>query len=159
MKSLGIVAALAVLALAVPANAQVCPYTIAFGSYGSGCAVAAFAPPTIDAAFDGTNACDVKLAYSVPPACCNVLLTMQVLVIGTQAVSVPQPGGCTLLASPNLVVALPPMTGDTVIVAALPPNPVFVGTTLYMQGVINRFTTIGFTNDLEFSNGLKMAFQ
>ena len=144
--------------LAGSAFALACPYQAKTGSYGTGCSIVAIDAPKIDAGFDGSGNCSVKFAYSVPPACCNVFLTQQLLIIGFNQVKIPAPSGCTLLASPDIIVPLVPTVGTTTFGGDLPPNPALIGTSVFFQGVVERFTTIGLTHDYEFSAGLQMKF-
>lgn len=77
----------------------------------------------------------------------NVSLNGEWLLVG---LNTPLPGGCTLLASPDLVIPLPPQMGSTKIVADLPHDPALIGTSIYMQ-VVHDGTR-------EFSNGLELKF-
>lgn len=142
----------------VTAAVAMCPYTTVFTQYGAGCSPVSLTAPVLNGSVNGSFVCGVTIDLNAPPVCCNVFLNGEWLLVGTSAVNVPIPNGCTLLASPDLVIPLPPQIGSTKIVADLPHDPALIGTSIYMQGVTSRFTTIGLTTDLEFSNGLELKF-
>ena len=78
------------------------------------------------------------------------------IIVGAQATNIPVPmplggPGCFLLAQPDLVLVFPGSAGA----AFTAPIPV-IDVTLFVQGVNHYFTTIGFTNDYNWSNGLKV---
>jgi hypothetical protein len=152
-----LVVALALLARTV--SAQACSYDVDVASYGEPCAIASSQLSTLTGSFDGGAGCRLTLVYAVPAVCCNVFVAQQLLVIGLAPAALTLPGGCPLLVAPTWLVGLPPKVGATVLTATLPDLPVLVGQSLYVQGVVDRFSTIGFTHDLETTGGLALAFR
>jgi len=146
------------LALLVPAlPAQSCPSSVQFTPYGLGCSATLLAPPTMTGAFDAST-CSLTLTVFAQQTCCNVLIAGRFLVIGTQQVSIPFPlgMGCTILASLDVIVPLAGGSGGVGVTFPLPPA--VIGQTVYSQGVVDRFTTIGFTHDFEFTQGCAIDF-
>lgn len=140
------------------AAVAMCPYTTVFTQYGTACSPVSLTAPALNGSVNGSFVCGVTIDLNAPPVCCNVFLNGEWLLVGLQPLNTPLPGGCTLLASPDLVIPLPLQIGSTKIVADLPHDPALIGTSIYMQGVTSRFTTIGLTTDYEFSNGLELKF-
>jgi hypothetical protein len=113
--------------------------------------------PSLTGFFPSGSGCNAGLFYDVPPVCCNVLLTNRWLVAGLSPVSVPLPGGgCPLLASADVLISLPAVEGTMALTLLLPPDPILIGTTIYLQGVDRRLVTIGLTKHIETTNGLRM---
>ncbi len=154
-------AVLGVLAASLPrASAQACPYDMAFTNYGTSCTASGLANPYLFGSYQsGPGGCSVTFTISFFPGCCNTFTVGRFLVIGAQQVSIPLGTGCDLLASPDLILALP-STGPGVASVAipLPPDPALVGLSAYAQAVVHRFTTIGMTDDFDFSAGLQASF-
>lgn len=149
--------AVAALVLGSVATAM-CPFTTLFFQYGAGCAPGTQAPPILNGQLDGGMTCGVMIDLNVQQPCghCGVYVKSEWLVLGFQAVNVPMSNGCTLLASPDIVLPLPPAIGSTVLQGELPHNPSLIGHSFFMQGIIERVSTFGNTTDIEVSNGLEM---
>lgn len=108
--------ALAVLASASVAAAQCSWSSVSVSSYGQGCN-AAFPnqPLSVGASLDASQ-CRLDLDVTAFPGCCNALLVGNVLVLGFSQVSLPATNlgpGCTLLASPDLLIYQPGSVGGT----------------------------------------------
>ncbi|HKB14843.1 MAG TPA: hypothetical protein VKF62_02205 [Planctomycetota bacterium] len=149
--SLAVVSALT--ALISRAQTQICPFGIAMWHTGSACTQTAVSAPTLQGSYsNGANGCSLTLTLSggVPWACCTVA---RVLVIGAQAVSLPIPGGCPLLASPDVVVQVP--TALTSVTFPLPPDPGLIGDYAFAQGVVIQFVG-GFGTGYDFTDRLNI---
>lgn len=132
-----------------------CPYRTVFTQYGSGCSPLAIAAPTLSGdTVPSSTGCGIRLVFSVS-ICCGTP-TNQWLFAGIQSLSIPMQDGCTLLASPDVLVPLPATIGPTKVIADLPPTPLFVGATLFLQGAVERQWNGG--PSLQFTNGLEMHF-
>ncbi len=127
-----------------------------FSHYGAACQGASLALPGIEGGFDGSSGCTVTVELFAPPTCCNTYLVAQFLVVGLSPASHVFPSGCTLLAFPDWVIALSPTPGFTLLHGQLPADPSLVGMSVYLQGVVDDFTTIGMDHDLGFSDGLRL---
>ncbi len=150
--------ALGALFLASRAEAQTCPFNLTFANSGAGCTQSGAMLPTVGGTYsNGPGGCSVTLALTVPPFCCNVFVTGRFLVLGGQAVTLPVPGGCTLLVFPDIVLTIP--ASPTSVTFPLPPDPALVGLLVHAQGILVRFTTIGMTTDFDFSSRLDITFQ
>jgi hypothetical protein len=73
-------------------------------------------------------------------------------------INAPLPGGCPLLASPDIIIDLPALEGQLVLGLLLPPDPSFIGLSLYLQHIDRRLITVGGVA-FSTSNGLQMSFQ
>lgn len=138
--------------------AAMCPFTTIFFQYGAGCAPGTQAPPILNGQLDGGMTCGVIIDLNVQQPCghCGVYVKSEWLVVGFSAINVPMSNGCSLLASPDIVLPLPPAIGSTVLQGELPHDPSLIGHSFYMQGIIERVSTFGNTTDIEVSNGLEM---
>ena len=147
--------ALCAAALTVGLAAQ-CPFqTLATTGYGAGCSpVFPGQTPTLSAALDPA-ACALTVTVGAFGGCCNTFAVGRVLALGDQPANVPLPqfgAGCTLLVQPAILLFLPSAAGDTFslpLAAALPPL------TVYAQGAVLYFTTIGFSTDFALTAGAR----
>ena len=148
--------ALSAVALATQGRAQ-CPFTVQFSTSGSACTQSGALPPTLTGSYSNVpGGCSVSFALAIPPFCCNTFVQGRFLVLGGLSVSIPVPGGCDLLVFPDLIVGLP--AANPSVTFPLPPDPALVGVLVFGQGVVVRFTTIGFTTDFDFSSRLHVQF-
>jgi len=151
------VVALCAVALESRARAQ-CPFTVQFSTSGSACTQSGALPPTLTGTYvNGPGGCSVTFALGIPPLCCNTFVQGRFLVLGGTSVSIPVPGGCDLLVFPDLIVALP--AANPSVTFPLPPDPALVGLLVFGQGVVVRFTTIGFMTDFDFTSRLHIQVQ
>ena len=141
------------------AAAQCTVTQVTFTPYGSGCnAVFPQQVPTLTGAWNAPS-CTVTLTLNGFNGCCNTFLRGRVLVLGATQTNLPVPifgPGCTLHSSPDVVLVFPTSAGN---VFPFPLPPGMPRGTLYSQGVLHYFTTIGLTNDLAFSPGLTLTIQ
>lgn len=131
-----------------------CPYRTVFSQYGLGCSPLAIAAPTLSGDTEPSDGCAIRLVFSVS-ICCGTP-TNQWLFAGVQSLAIPMQDGCTLLASPDILVPLPATIGPTKLIVDLPQSPLFVGATLFLQGAVERQWNGG--PSLQFTNGLEMHF-
>jgi hypothetical protein len=156
-RSLSLLIALLLAPLAAPAQCTVTQVT--FASYGTGCnAVFPQQLPTLSGAWSAPS-CTVTLTLAGFSGCCNTFLRGRVLVLGASRTNLPVPifgPGCTLFAGLDVVLVFPTSAGNAF------PFPLPAGMprgTLYAQGMLEYFTTIGLTRDLAFSPGLALTIQ
>ena len=139
--------------LAPSAAAQCTVQNVTFRAHGAGCATVFAAVPVLSGTFD-SRTCTLSLTLDGFGGCCNTFLSDKVVLLGVNPVSLPLPwAGCTLLVQPDAAVVIP--RGQDTLRIALPPG-VAAGT-FHAQGVNHYFTTIGFTHDLNWSQGLAVA--
>jgi hypothetical protein len=148
------------LCLAASAARTQCTVTqVTFGSYGTGCnPVFPSQVPALSGAWNAP-ACSVDLTLNGFSGCCNTFLRSRMLILGGQQANVPLPWagtGCTLLASPDVLIAFPVSSSNLL---SLPLPPGIPRATLYGQGLLVYFTTIGMTTDLAFAPGLTLTIQ
>lgn len=155
MKLAALLASLVVASSSAAIAVAACGYNVSFSSYGAACSASGAPDSTLTGGFDGTNTCHVAVKFDVPGFCCNVFVNAQLLVIGTSPANIPAPGGCKLLVTPTVILPLTPTTGTTVIEGDIPPSPALVGS-VYLQGIVGRFTTISFSQDYDFTAGLQI---
>ena len=141
-------------ALAAETPAQVpCPQ-VGVAPYGQSCATVFGIAPKLEGSFDDQT-CSLTLAWTSFPGCCNSFLTGHLLLVGLQQANIPAPPPwqqCTIYVQPALVVALPAQADQlTVPVPPLPPGALV---SAFFQVVDVYFTTIGFSTDYQFTNGL-----
>ena len=128
-------------------------------SYGQPCAIwLGPAPPTsLGVQLDGTS-CTLGLDVTAFPGCCNTFLTGRILVLGLAQISVPVPQfgvNCDLLVSPD-VILFQQSSGQFTMPL---PNAPFPPTTIYAQGAVIYFTTIGLAADWALSAGYQIDLQ
>lgn len=143
------------LLLAASAGAQTCN-SVTFTAYGSPCG-SAFPNTTLTGTFNPTF-CTASVTLNAFPGCCNTFPLSNVWALGLQAAQTPLPGvpqPCFLLNSADFIVTTPPDV--TTIAFAVPPA--LSGTSVFVQAARVYFTTIGMTNDLSVSNGLRADVQ
>jgi len=152
--------ALAVLASASLATAQCSWSSVSVTSYGQGCNPAFPGQPLSVSASLDVNQCRLDVDVAAFPGCCNAFLVGRVLVLGFAQVSIPAPNlgtGCTLLASPDLLIYQQGSVGGTFELlfgnVSLPPA------TLYVQGAGLYFTSIGLSFDWAASAGARIDLQ
>ncbi|MEZ6194713.1 MAG: hypothetical protein R3F20_03140 [Planctomycetota bacterium] len=139
-------------ALSLTAPAQCSIAGMGFTPYGTGCSFL-FSAPALGGTFDPAS-CTATLNFGFSPSCCNTFLASRYLIVGNSATqtTIPISPGCTLLAAPDLILELGPVFSDQI---AIPiPSWMPPGLTFYLQGANLYFTTIGFSYDLETTNGL-----
>lgn len=153
--------ALAVLASATLATAQCSWSSVSVSTYGQGCNAAFPGQPLSIAASLDVSQCQLDIDVTAFPGCCNAFLIGRVLVLGLGQISVPAPqigAGCTLLASPDVVLYQPSSAGSGPFElpfanATLPP------VTVYAQATGLYFTTFGLTFDWGTSAGASISLQ
>ncbi len=148
-------AVLVVTPLRAPAQCTV--MSVAFTPYGTGCnPVFATQTPMLSGRWD-PQTCSVTLTITAFSGCCNTYLRDRLFVLGAQQTRVPLPFlgiGCTLWASPDIVIPLTSSAGASLTLAVppgLPPG------SIYGQGLVHYFTTIGFSDDFALTQGLDLA--
>ncbi|MCK5943555.1 MAG: hypothetical protein KAI24_16350 [Planctomycetes bacterium] len=161
MRTVPILAACSLLLLATPAAAQ-CPWSsVSVTSYGQGCS-APFPNQQVGvAATLDVTTCQLGLDVVAFGGCCNTFLVGRALVVGLSQTATPVPqlgAGCTLLASPDLLLFEPSAPNPQPFVLQLPNAPL-PPTTLYAQGVAVYFTTIGLTVDVTLGPGARIDLQ
>lgn len=138
-----------------PAFGQ-CPVRdVTFSSYGSGCSGMVFSVTPQLAGSWSPNSCQVALWLNPYPGCCNTLLTQQILVFGVAPTNIPLPQvgqGCALLVSP--VVILPFDRSIRVWRRGL--SDAGPGT-VWVQGVLQYYTTVNGITSHSMSQGLKIT--
>ena len=149
------VAVIALLLGTTSVSAQ-CP-DIDVSTYGAGCSVF-FTPPELSGAGD-SSACTLDLTLTVPPACCNVFAVGRILIVGVTPTSLPIPElgpTCNLLVEPLIFVPL--SIEPETITFSIPSSLSLVGVSVFTQGAVEYFTTIGFTTDFTLTNGMRIDF-
>ena len=130
--------------------------TTDFGS-GSGF----LAPSLAVYGFDSTTC---SLVWKIDaPTCCNVLVTANFLAVGSSVDPIGVPLGPPFYSGSSfhlggLGFILGPFTGYTGGVL-LPSDPALIGLALPVQGIVEFFTTIGFTYDYGVTQGTLITFQ
>lgn len=141
-------------ALAPDTSAQVpCPQ-VGISPYGEPCATIFGIAPKLEGSFDDTT-CSLTLAWTSFPGCCNTYLTGHLLLVGFQQANIPAPPPwqhCTVYVQPAVVLALPGQADH--ITVPVPPLPPGVLVNAFFQVIDVYFTTIGFSTDYQFTNGL-----
>ncbi len=134
------------------------PNSATFSPYGATCAF--FGQDSfLSGAYDATT-CTMTLTHTSSLVCCNTFLVTNVILIGAQPITpgLPIPGflvpGCEVAVVPFSDFQSTP--AQTLVEFPVPASA--IGLTLYFQGVNVYFTTIGFTNDFQTSNGLSATF-
>jgi hypothetical protein len=139
-----------------PALAQ-CPFSgLSASSYGQGCnPVFSSNQITLSGSLD-FNACSLDITVDGFGGCCKTFVAGRLLVLGDQPASVPLPqfgAGCTLLVNPAVILFEP---GSSVAGFSLPLANAMPPLTLYAQGSVLYFTTIGLTLDFALSQGTQV---
>jgi hypothetical protein len=139
-----------------PALAQ-CQFTgLSASTYGQGCnPVFNNSPITLSGSLD-INACSLDITVGGFAGCCNTFTAGRLLVLGDQPASVPLPqfgAGCTLLVNPAVILFAP---GASVSQFSLPLSNALPPLTVYAQGSVLYFTTIGLTLDFALSEGTQI---
>ena len=132
------------------------PAGIAFQNYGPTCSFF-LQDATIAGSYDASTG-DLTIEVDPAATCCNTYLSGEYLLIGvaplTGLPALPPPfaPGCEILVWPFATLF---SQGDQPWTFRMPPFP--PGMKLYMQGVARYFTTIGFTDDLQTTDGLDLT--
>jgi hypothetical protein len=141
------------LLFAATAALAQCPFgSVSVLANGQGCNPVFGTAPTFTVGLDVAS-CTLQVPVSAFSGCCNTFLVGRVLVLGDQPASVPLPqfgSGCTLLASPVILLYQPASAGDTFVLtlpASLPPL------SFYAQAAAHYFTTIGLSHDFALTAG------
>jgi hypothetical protein len=140
----------------VALSAQQCPDVDA-SAYGEGCSPV-FTPPTLSGSGDST-ACTVSVTLDMPPGCCNTFAVGRLLIVGVLPADLPFPElgpNCTLLVEPLIILSLP--NEPETLTFNLPSGLPLAGVSVYTQGVVEYFTTIGLTTEFALSNGMRLDF-
>lgn len=147
------------LAMSVSCAVAQCPFqTVAVQTYGQGCNAVFAALPTLTFALDA-SACQLTANVSSFPGCCNTFRVGSLLALGDQPVNVPLPQfgpGCTLLASPAILLFVPNAAGTSF---ALNLPPALPPLTFHGQGGVLYFTTIGLSYDFALTEGAQVTLQ
>lgn len=135
------------------------PSAVGLSAYGATCTFFG-SPATLGGSYD-QQTCTLTLRLSSPQTCCNTFLRDQAILIGASPIipGLPSPillPGCEFAVNPFVV--LPPQGGPGPLQGQwqlrLPTTP--IAFSVYAQGVNQFFTTIGFSNDFQLSNGLQI---
>lgn len=133
-----------------------CPYTAAFTAYGSACSPVSSSLPSLGAPFPPGSGCHETILYDVP-VLPSAPLTHRWLVAGVSAAAAPLPGGgCTLLATIDVLIDLPALEGGLALSLLLPPDPVLVGASIHMQGIDRRHVLATGAKRISTTNGLRL---
>jgi hypothetical protein len=136
-----------------PAAAQCIPVT--FTSYGAPCGTGF--PGALLTGTTNASTCTMTIDVQAFPGCCNSFQQSKIFVFGLQQTQLPVPGlpqPCFLLASPDFVIVqAAAVDGPTI-----PVPPQLFGLTIYAQGAVTYFTTIGFTTEIALTQGLQIDF-
>ncbi|HLQ38843.1 MAG TPA: hypothetical protein VK348_13625 [Planctomycetota bacterium] len=150
--------ALSITAVAAMAPAQCSFSSVQLSAYGSGCNPVFSTNPTLGGTLDVTN-CTLGLTVVAFGGCCNTFLRAFVLAIGAQPANTPLPQlgvGCTLLASPDVLLFQANSAGPTFTLAIPPGLPPL---SFRAQSGAIYFTTIGFSTDVALTEGETVALQ
>ena len=123
--------------------------------YGEGCNPVFAMPVEVRAGLDPAGRI-LTIGVDGFPGCCNTFLVQRLLAFGFSPAQLPVPQfgpGCTLLVEPLFVLILPAQQGAEISFPLPPGLPPF---TFHTQGAVHYFTTIGFTHDLAFTDGLRV---
>jgi hypothetical protein len=132
--------------------------SVGFSPYGTSCAFFG-QPATITGAWDPTR-CTLSLTVTGARTCCNTFPFAYVLLLGAMPIDpgLPHPillPGCLLAVVPDVVLAQPVAAGS-MFQFTLPPLP---RTTLFVQGAVDYFTSIGQTHDFQTTDAVKIGIQ
>ena len=156
MRAPPIPSALSAALLTAGFAAAQCPITsLAAATYGQGCnPVFAAQPPAVNGAL--TSTCTLDVTVDGFGGCCNTFPVGQLLVLGTTPAQVPLPqfgSGCELLVAPDVIAFLPAAAGGPF---SIPLAGVASPVTVYAQGSVLYFTTIGLALDFALSAGVQI---
>lgn len=132
------------------------PVHLETAHYGRGCNPVFQQPPEITAGLDSSGRV-LTITVDGFPGCCNTFLVQRLIAFGFGPAQLPLPwfgAGCKLLVDPLFTVVLPAPSGSEasfLLPPGLPPL------TFYTQGALHYFTTIGFTHDLAFTDGMRVT--
>lgn len=143
------------LALGASASAQCTVSGVSFTAYGAACNPV-FGPVPALAGSWTAGSCTIRLTLTGFQGCCNTFVSQRMIAIGTAPANVPLPGvgpGCSLYVVPDLFLLTVPGAQST-FDFLLPPG--MPSVTVFAQGAIVYFTTIGFSYDAALSNGLQV---
>jgi hypothetical protein len=149
---------------AATAAAQPCgPLTFSTATNGAGCAPFGGTVPTLTAALGpvAPGACPVTFTMVAGPSPVPLpILNLAVLAIGVADPMLnlaPFLVGCTLRADLDVILAMAGAGPTYAVMVTVPPDPAFVGATVYTQAGVALVPLIGALN-IRLSNGLAVSF-